>query len=204
MAAYDQTGSVRHVVWFASVVVTVVLLVALFSWAFQRRLIYLPSTGAVPSAATMLAGARDVQLTTSDGLRLGAWYIPARRRDGPFTVLVANAATQVTAACGRRLPERWRTRDSGCCCSTTGAMAATRGAQARKGWLETYAPHVSSSSTRACPVTACCTTAKASVLRWSLSWRPSTRRQGLYCDHRLLTSPRWDGFTTRLCPYVRC
>ena len=77
-------------VWFASVVVTVVLLVALFSWAFQRRLIYLPSTGAVPSAATMLAGARDVQLTTSDGLRLGAWYIPARRPDGPFTVLVAN------------------------------------------------------------------------------------------------------------------
>jgi hypothetical protein len=43
------------------------------SWAFQRRLIYLPSTGGVPSAATMLAGARDVQLTTSDGLRLGAW-----------------------------------------------------------------------------------------------------------------------------------
>jgi hypothetical protein len=41
------------------------------SWAFQRRLIYLPSTRAVASAATMLAGARAVQLTTSDGLRLG-------------------------------------------------------------------------------------------------------------------------------------
>ena len=77
-------------VLFASVVVAVVLLVVLFSWAFQRRLIYLPSTGAVPSAATMLAGARDVQLTTSDGLRLGAWYIPARRPAGAVTVLVAN------------------------------------------------------------------------------------------------------------------
>ena len=77
-------------VLFASVVVAVVLFVVLFSWAFQRRLIYLPSTGAVPSAASILAGARDVQLTTSDGLRLGAWYIPARRPDGPFTVLVAN------------------------------------------------------------------------------------------------------------------
>jgi hypothetical protein len=31
--------------------VAVVLLVVLFSWAFQR--FYLPSTGAVPSAATM-------------------------------------------------------------------------------------------------------------------------------------------------------
>jgi hypothetical protein len=70
------------VVWFASVVVAVVLFVLLFSWAFQRRLIYLPSTGAVPSAATTLAGARDVQLTTTDGLRLGAWYVPARGAAG--------------------------------------------------------------------------------------------------------------------------
>jgi fermentation-respiration switch protein FrsA (DUF1100 family) len=77
------------VVLFASVVVAVVLVV-LFSWAFQRRLIYLPSTGAVPSAATTLPGARDVQLTTNDGLQLGAWYIPAGRPAGAFTVLVAN------------------------------------------------------------------------------------------------------------------
>ena len=45
-------------VLFASVVVAMVLLVLLFSWVFQRRLIYLPSTGAVPSAATMLDGSR--------------------------------------------------------------------------------------------------------------------------------------------------
>jgi uncharacterized protein len=77
-------------VLFASVVVAVVLFVVLSSWAFQRRLIYLPSTGAVPSAATMVAGAHDVQLTTSDGLRLGAWYVPARDLSGTFTVLVAN------------------------------------------------------------------------------------------------------------------
>jgi fermentation-respiration switch protein FrsA (DUF1100 family) len=78
------------VVLLASVVMAVVLFVVLFSWAFQRRLIYLPSTGAVPSAATMLADARDVQLTTSDGLRLGAWYVPARGAAGGFTILVAN------------------------------------------------------------------------------------------------------------------
>jgi predicted alpha/beta hydrolase len=70
--------------------VAVALSVVLFSWAFQRRLIYLPSTGALPSAATVLAGARDVELTTRDGLRLGAWYVPARRTAGTFTVLVAN------------------------------------------------------------------------------------------------------------------
>lgn len=90
MVAGNQNGSVRRVVLFASVVVAVVLFVVLFSWAFQRRLIYLPSTGAVPSAATMLAGGRDVQLTTSDGLMLGAWYVPARGPAGTFTVLVAN------------------------------------------------------------------------------------------------------------------
>jgi uncharacterized protein len=78
------------VVLFAAVVVAVVLAVVLFFWAIQRRLIYLPSTGTVPSAATMLAGARDVQLTTTDGLRLGAWYVPAHGPAGTFTVLVAN------------------------------------------------------------------------------------------------------------------
>ena len=74
----------RRVVLFASAVVAVVL----FSWTYQRRQIYLPSTGAVPSAATMLAGGRDVQLTTSDGVMLGAWYVPARGAAGTFTVLI--------------------------------------------------------------------------------------------------------------------
>jgi uncharacterized protein len=85
-----HTGNVRRVVLFASVVMAVVLFVGLIFWAFQRRLIYLPSTGAVPKAATMLAGARDVELTTTDGLRLGAWYVPARGPADTFTVLVAN------------------------------------------------------------------------------------------------------------------
>jgi uncharacterized protein len=99
MAAQDQTGSVRRVVLFASVVVAVVQLAVLFSWAFQRRLIYLPSTGAVPSAATMLAGARDVQLTTCDGLRLGAWYVPAPTRAGfVYVALVIDAFSRRVSA----------------------------------------------------------------------------------------------------------
>ena len=189
-------------VLFASVVVAVVLLVVLFSWVFQRRLIYLPSTGAVPSAATILAGGRDVQLTTSDGLMLGAWYVPARGPAGTFTVLVANGNAgdrSVRAPLARALANQGFGVHS-----TTGAMAETRGAQARTDWLGTCAPLIGSSPTRACPVNACCTSAKASALRWSLSWRPSTCRPGWCCGHRSPTSPRWDRFTTRSCRYVRC
>ena len=57
-------------------------------WSQQRRLIYFPTRGAVPPAATMMRGAQDVVLETTDGLRLGAWYLPASGR-GP-AVLVCN------------------------------------------------------------------------------------------------------------------
>jgi fermentation-respiration switch protein FrsA (DUF1100 family) len=45
-------------------------------WAFQRRLIYLPSPGPVPPAATVLPGAEDVAFPTADGLRLKGWFVP--------------------------------------------------------------------------------------------------------------------------------
>ncbi|GAB3235053.1 alpha/beta hydrolase [Mycolicibacterium hippocampi] len=45
-------------------------------WSQQRRLIYFPSTAAVPPASTVLPGARDVVIPTTDGLELGAWYLP--------------------------------------------------------------------------------------------------------------------------------
>jgi pimeloyl-ACP methyl ester carboxylesterase len=59
-------------------------------WAFQRSLIYYPSRGPVPHADQVIDGARDVTLETSDGLRLGAWFVPARASANGFTVLVAN------------------------------------------------------------------------------------------------------------------
>ena len=76
----------------ALLVVTAAAVVALsLVWALQRRLIYLPSTMAVPPAAQVLPGAGDVMLATSDGLRLGGWYVPG---DGPpgltWAVLGAN------------------------------------------------------------------------------------------------------------------
>jgi fermentation-respiration switch protein FrsA (DUF1100 family) len=77
------------------VVVVVAVLAALVGllWVFQRRLIYLPSPGPVPPAATVLPGAEDVAFTTADGLRLRGWFVPAAGpgggRPGP-AVLVCN------------------------------------------------------------------------------------------------------------------
>jgi uncharacterized protein len=45
-------------------------------WVFQRRLIYLPSPGPVPPAASALPGATDVAFPTADGLRLQGWFVP--------------------------------------------------------------------------------------------------------------------------------
>jgi uncharacterized protein len=78
----------RAMVGIVAVVVVFTLLVGLL-WAFQRSLIYLPDAGPVGAASAQLPGARDVGLTTGDGLELGAWYLPGPAVDSP-AVLVAN------------------------------------------------------------------------------------------------------------------
>jgi uncharacterized protein len=83
-----HTRTVTRVILVGVAVLAVVTLVLGLLWHFQRRLIYLPSTAPVPSAGAFLPGARDVVLQTSDGIQLGAWYVPGRR-DGA-AVLVAN------------------------------------------------------------------------------------------------------------------
>ncbi len=45
-------------------------------WLGQRHLVYFPDRSAPPPAATVLPGARDVALTTEDGLELAAWFVP--------------------------------------------------------------------------------------------------------------------------------
>lgn len=74
----------------ALVALAVVAVLVGLLWFFQRRLIYLPSTASVPPAAEVLPAARDVELQTTDGLRLGAWFIPAAQPDRGLAVLVAN------------------------------------------------------------------------------------------------------------------
>jgi uncharacterized protein len=82
-------GPVRRLA--RAVVVAAVVLAVLTGllWGLQRRLVYLPDDGPVPPAATVLPGARDVVLETSDGLRLGAWFVPGPDAAAP-AVLVAN------------------------------------------------------------------------------------------------------------------
>ncbi|MBA2769987.1 MAG: alpha/beta fold hydrolase [Sporichthyaceae bacterium] len=72
------------------VAVTVIVVILALLWAFQRQLVYFPTQGAVPPAATVLPGAREVVLETDDGLSLNAWYLPAEHADRGMGVLVAN------------------------------------------------------------------------------------------------------------------
>ncbi|ANZ27379.1 hypothetical protein A4U64_23895 [Rhodococcus sp. WB1] len=76
-----------RLVWL---VVAVVAVLASALWFGQRRLIYLPDRSPPPPAQSLLPGARDVLLTTSDGLELGAWYVPPRGTARGFTVLLAS------------------------------------------------------------------------------------------------------------------
>lgn len=81
-------------------------------YAFQRKLIYLPGPGPVPSAADVLPGGEDVTLPTSDGLELSAWFFPARNtRDTPDAPAVlfapGNAGTRLNRVpLARELTER--------------------------------------------------------------------------------------------------
>ncbi len=77
-------------------IVAIVTLVAVVSggllsllWSQQRRLIYFPAPGPVPSAASASPVGRDVELVTDDGIRLGAWFFPVSSAPGPV-VLVCN------------------------------------------------------------------------------------------------------------------
>lgn len=59
-------------------------------WTLQRQLIYFPDAAPVPSAGTVIDGARDLTVRTDDGLELGAWFVPApARADRGFAVLMA-------------------------------------------------------------------------------------------------------------------
>ncbi|MGY1731508.1 alpha/beta hydrolase [Geodermatophilus sp. SYSU D01045] len=73
----------------ALVVVLLLAVVVGLLWTFQRRLVYLPDDGPLPAAAVAVPGARDVVLTTADGLALGAWFVPGPDAGAP-AVLVAN------------------------------------------------------------------------------------------------------------------
>lgn len=80
----------RRVALAVGVLLAAVLLLVGGLWLVQRELVYLPSRGPVPPAASAVAGAQDVTLTAADGPALGAWFVPARGERREVTVLVAN------------------------------------------------------------------------------------------------------------------
>ena len=84
-----RAGSRRGIVLGLVTVLLVGLAVGMLT-ALQRRLIYFPDSTTVPSAGEVIEGARDVTLHTSDGLALGAWFVPASpSSDTHMAVLVA-------------------------------------------------------------------------------------------------------------------
>ena len=84
-----RAGSRRGIVLGLVTVLLVGLAVGMLT-ALQRQLIYFPDSTTVPSAGELIEGARDVTLRTSDGLALGAWFVPASpSSDTHMAVLVA-------------------------------------------------------------------------------------------------------------------
>jgi uncharacterized protein len=84
----------------ATLAVLAAVLVAL-AWAFQRRLIYLPSAAPAAAPAELLVGGSAVDLRTDDGLDLTAWFAPATgpARGSTVLVLPGNAGSR-----GDRVP----------------------------------------------------------------------------------------------------
>jgi fermentation-respiration switch protein FrsA (DUF1100 family) len=77
-------------VWRAAAVVLVLAgVVVAGAWLFQRHLVYFPDRSPVPAAASVLVGARDITLQTSDGLALGAWFAPPTGTPREVAVLLA-------------------------------------------------------------------------------------------------------------------
>lgn len=85
------------------------LLLLALVWGLQRQLIYFPAPAPVRSADSTVPGARDVVLRTSDGMRLGAWFVRAGGPERDVVVLVAsgNAGDRADRApLARALAER--------------------------------------------------------------------------------------------------
>ncbi len=81
----------RRAVGVVRVLGKVVAVVVGSAWALQRRLIYFPDERSLPQAHEVIDGARDVTLTTADGLELTAWFVPASPAvDTRMAVLVAH------------------------------------------------------------------------------------------------------------------
>jgi fermentation-respiration switch protein FrsA (DUF1100 family) len=90
----DDGVVLRRVLIGLAMAVTIVAVVFGGAFAFQRKLIYLPSGGPLPSAAEILPGGQDVTLVTDDGLRLAAWYFPVDAAQATVLAAPGNAGNR--------------------------------------------------------------------------------------------------------------
>ena len=191
---------------------TVVVIVALVGsgllalvWSQQRRLIYFPSPGPLPSAATILPAGKDVVLDTEDGIRLGAWYFPAASHDRAPAVVIFNGNGGYRSVARRPRGGTEPTRVCRCCCSTTADTAAIRVARPRRVWPPTLGPRrrgwrSSRTSTRA----GSRTSANPSAPQSQSAWPCSDRLRRWCCGRRSRRWPTSACCTTRGCRCGGC
>jgi hypothetical protein len=79
----------RAVRMFAVPLIAVTVVLVLL-WAGQRSLMYLPLGSVVPPADAGVPAAEPFTVATSDGLSLGAWFVPAQSEPAGATVIVFN------------------------------------------------------------------------------------------------------------------
>jgi fermentation-respiration switch protein FrsA (DUF1100 family) len=84
------SGSASVLLRVLTVVVVAAVALVVLAWALQRRLIYLPGGGRVPSVGAVLPGGQEVSFDTADGLRLRGWFVPGSAGAAAATVLVFN------------------------------------------------------------------------------------------------------------------
>ncbi|MFD5823923.1 alpha/beta hydrolase [Lentzea sp. NPDC060358] len=80
----------RAVLIAVAVVVTIVAVV----FAFQRKFVYFPSPGPLPSADEVMPGGRDVRLVTADGLLLDGWHFELPDALATVVVFPGNAGNR--------------------------------------------------------------------------------------------------------------
>jgi uncharacterized protein len=80
----------RAVLIALAVVVTIVAVV----FTFQRKLVYFPEPGPLPSADEVLPGGRDVRLVTADGLMLDGWHFELPEALATVIVFPGNAGNR--------------------------------------------------------------------------------------------------------------
>ena len=75
---------------FVSAAVAVIVVFVALIWLAQRRLIYFPLADLPSLRDAGLAGGESVEFDTSDGLRLGAWFLAGTGPSPRLTVVVFN------------------------------------------------------------------------------------------------------------------